>query len=125
VFSPRKGDRQKRLIEWVKPDGGALCCLRLSPEAFDDARVARFWLALPEAQLQIGDGAWFGESSAVLRLGFGCLPIDVLSDALSALSMLVEAAAPPSRRSRCRQSAADDRRAVSQENSSGTHGVRF
>jgi hypothetical protein len=81
----------------VKPDGGALCCLRLSPEVFDDARVARFWSALPEARLQIGDGAWFGESSAVLRLGFGYLPIDVLPAALAALSMVVEAAARPYR----------------------------
>jgi aspartate/methionine/tyrosine aminotransferase len=90
-------DRQKNLIEWVKPDGGALCCLRLNPDAFDKARVERFWSALPEAELQIGDGAWFGESSAVLRLGFGYLPIDVLPAALVALYEAVEAAARPCR----------------------------
>ena len=33
--------------------------------------------ALALSELQIGDGAWFGESSAVLRLGFGSLPINV------------------------------------------------
>jgi DNA-binding transcriptional MocR family regulator len=64
---------QKGLVDWVKPDGGALCCLRLNPDAFDAAGVARFWSALPELELQIGDGAWFGECSAVLRLGFGYL----------------------------------------------------
>ena len=85
-------DSQKGLIEWVKPDGGALCCLRLNPDVFDKARVARFWSALPEAELQIGDGAWFGESSAVLRIGFGYLPIDVLPAALAALSKAIEAA---------------------------------
>lgn len=84
-------------VEWVKPDGGALCCLRLNPEAFDEAGIGRFWAALPEAELQIGDGAWFGESSAVLRLGFGYLPIDVLPAALDALSEAMEAARRPCR----------------------------
>jgi aspartate/methionine/tyrosine aminotransferase len=88
-------DRQKGLIEWVRPDGGALCCLRLNPDVFDKARIGRFWSALPEAELQIGDGAWFGESSPVLRLGFGYLPIDVLPAALAALSHALEAAARP------------------------------
>jgi aspartate/methionine/tyrosine aminotransferase len=90
-------ERQNGLIEWVKPDGGALCCLRLNPNVFDEARVEAFWSALPQAGLQIGDGAWFGESSAVLRLGFGYLPIDVLPAALAALSKAVEAAARPYR----------------------------
>ncbi len=85
--------RQNGLIEWVKPDGGALCCLRLNPAVFDEARVAHFWSALPRAELQIGDGAWFGESSTILRLGFGYLPIDLLPAALAALSTAVEGAA--------------------------------
>jgi aspartate/methionine/tyrosine aminotransferase len=88
-------DNQKGSVDWVKPDGGALCCLRLNPEAFDVAAVGRFWSALPKSELQIGDGAWFGESSAVLRLGFGYLPINVLLAALDALSEAVKAAARP------------------------------
>lgn len=87
--------RQQGLVDWVKPDGGALCCLRSSPKAFDGAGVDRFWAALPKAELQIGDGAWFGESSSVLRLGFGYLPIEILPAALGALSRAVEAAARP------------------------------
>ena len=87
--------RQKGLVDWVKPDGGALCCLRLSPKAFDSAGVDRFWAALPKAELQIGDGAWFGESSSILRLGFGYLPIEILPAALDALSQAVEIAARP------------------------------
>lgn len=90
-------NQQSGLIDWVKPDGGALCCLRLSPAAFDAAGIGRFWQALPTAELQIGDGAWFGESSAVLRLGFGYLPIDVLPAALAALAGAVRAAAGPRR----------------------------
>jgi aspartate/methionine/tyrosine aminotransferase len=88
---------RKGSVDWVKPDGGALCCLRLNPDAFDAAGVGRFWSALPDSELQIGDGAWFGESSAVLRLGFGYLPINVLPAALDALSQAVEAAARPRR----------------------------
>ena len=77
----------------MKPDAGALCCLRLNPDVFDAAAVDRFWSALPEADLQIGDGAWFGETSAILRLGFGYLPITILPAALDALSQAMEAAA--------------------------------
>lgn len=88
-------DSQKGFVDWVKPDGGALCCLRLNPNAFDAARINRFWSALPQSELQIGDGAWFGESSAILRLGFGYLPIEVLPAALEALSKAIETAARP------------------------------
>jgi aspartate/methionine/tyrosine aminotransferase len=79
-------ESQEGLVEWVKPEGGALCCLRLKPDVFDAAGVERFWAALPGVELQIGDGAWFGESSRCLRLGFGYLPLDVLPTALDALS---------------------------------------
>ncbi len=79
-------ESQRDFIDWVKPDGGALCCLRLKPAVFDKAGVERFWSALPGVELQIGDGTWFGESSACLRLGFGYLPIEALPAALDALS---------------------------------------
>jgi aspartate/methionine/tyrosine aminotransferase len=88
-------DNQKGLVDWVKPESGALCCLRLNPDVFDASGVGRFWSALPKAELQIGDGAWFGESSAVLRLGFGYLPIHILPAALDALSRTIEAAVRP------------------------------
>lgn len=88
---------QRGAIDWVKPDGGALCCLRLSPGVFDASAVGRFWSALSERNLQIGDGAWFGESSAILRLGFGYLPPHVLPTALTALSEAVEEATRPGR----------------------------
>jgi aspartate/methionine/tyrosine aminotransferase len=90
-------DRQNGSVDWVKPDAGALCCVRLNPDAFDEAGVRRFWSALPNSELQIGDGVWFGESSAVLRLGFRYLPIDVLSLALDALSAAIRTAATPLR----------------------------
>ena len=88
-------DRRKGFVDWVRPDAGALCCLRLNPGAFDAGGVGRFWSALATSELQIGDGAWFGESSSVLRLGFGYLPIDILPAALDALSQAIDAAARP------------------------------
>lgn len=77
---------QEGYVEWVRPEGGALCCLRLVPSRFDAPAVDRFWERLPEAGLQLGEGTWFGESRSVMRLGFGYLPIAVLPDALDALS---------------------------------------
>ena len=87
---------QKGLVDWVRPEGGALCCLRLDPAAFDAAGMARFWAALPDAGLQLADGGWFGESSRVLRLGFGYLPLAVLPDALEALAGALKSSASPS-----------------------------
>jgi hypothetical protein len=87
--------RHRAFVDWIKPEGGALCCLRLRPDVFDADAIRRVWSGLPKSDLQIGDGAWFGESSGVLRLGFGYLPIDVLPVALDALSKAIAAAAAP------------------------------
>ena len=85
-------EREHRRIEWVRPDAGALCCLRLRADAFDDEAVARFWSLLPRHDLQLACGAWFGESRRVFRLGFGYLPPQRLASALSALSSAMDAA---------------------------------
>jgi aspartate/methionine/tyrosine aminotransferase len=83
-------ERERDRIEWVRPDAGALCCLRLRRDAFDDAHVAAFWDLLPHHALQLASGAWFGESERVFRLGFGYLPLDRLGPALSALSAALD-----------------------------------
>ena len=82
-------------IEWIRPDAGALCCLRLRSDAFDDAAVSRFWSLLPRHDLQLASGDWFGESDRVFRLGFGYLPPERLGPALSALSSALDAAIAP------------------------------
>lgn len=89
-------ESESRRIEWVRPDGGALCCMRLRPDAFDEAAVARFWALLPEHDLQLASGAWFGESDRIFRLGFGYLPPGRLTPALAALSAVLDAANRPS-----------------------------
>lgn len=73
-------------VEIVRPDGGALCCLRL-PEGLDtDAFHAR----LAANGARVARGSWFGEHDRVFRLGFGHLPtadftaaLDRLADALT------------------------------------------
>ncbi|HIC7211645.1 pyridoxal phosphate-dependent aminotransferase [Burkholderia stabilis] len=85
--------RETRRIEWVRPDAGALCCVRLRTDALDDDAVARFWTVLPDHELQLAAGTWFGESDRVFRLGFGYLPPERLGPALSALSRALDAAA--------------------------------
>jgi DNA-binding transcriptional MocR family regulator len=78
-------------VDWVRPDGGALCCLRRRTEVFDDSAVDRFWAALPAHDVQLAAGDWFGASRREFRLGFGYLPPDCLPDALAALTPVMNA----------------------------------
>lgn len=78
-------------LEWVRPDGGALCCVRLRGEVFSPAAVDRFWQALEVRDLQLASGLWFGEGNLTFRLGFGYLPLDILPRALAAVSDAMDA----------------------------------
>jgi DNA-binding transcriptional MocR family regulator len=84
-------EAERQRIEWVRPNAGALCCLRLRADALDEKAVSRFWEQLPGHDLQLASGAWFGESHRVFRLGFGYLPPERLGSALSALSEVLDA----------------------------------
>ncbi len=91
--------KERARVAWVKPDAGALCCLRLHPARYDEPAVRRFWSALAAAGLQLADGAWFGETSHVFRVGFGHMPLERLPEALRALTGVldaVERTPPPS-----------------------------
>lgn len=81
---------ERERIEWVRPDAGALCCVRLRTDAFGEAAVSRFWESLPEHDLQLASGTWFGESDRVFRLGFGYLPPQKLTAALTALATVLD-----------------------------------
>ncbi|MFM0180767.1 pyridoxal phosphate-dependent aminotransferase [Paraburkholderia nemoris] len=83
-------ERERERIEWVRPDAGALCCVRLRGEVFDDAAISRFWELLPDHDLQLASGIWFGESNRAFRLGFGYLPLARLGPALTALSTVLD-----------------------------------
>ncbi len=77
-------------IEWVRPDAGALCCMRLRSDAFSESAVDRFWTSLPDHDLQLAEGDWFTTSRRTFRLGFGYLPTELLPSALVALSHVLE-----------------------------------
>jgi aspartate/methionine/tyrosine aminotransferase len=74
------------LVEWVRPDAGAICCIRLRRERFDDSAVERFYASLPPLGVRVSNGTWFGEEARVFRLGFARLELPELDGAYVALS---------------------------------------
>jgi aspartate/methionine/tyrosine aminotransferase len=84
--------RELHRVDWVRPDGGALCCMRLRGDVFSAKAIESFWKALPDLELQLAPGNWFGEGAEVFRLGFGYLPQGVLVEALCALSNAMDQA---------------------------------
>jgi len=52
-------------IEWIRPDAGAICCVRLRPEVFDDAAAVRFFDVLANQGVRVASGAWFGDEARV------------------------------------------------------------
>ncbi|SRR5579871_2403469 len=79
-------ERNRALVEWVRPDAGALCCIRLRADAFDSAAVARFYAALSRRNARVGNGDWFGDDPRVFRVGFGLLAPRELDAALDVLT---------------------------------------
>jgi len=80
-----------RRLEWVRPDAGALCCVRLRPDIFESAAVTKFYRQARINQVQIASGRWFSEDDRVFRLGFGYLPQPNFKQALAKLSQTIDA----------------------------------
>jgi aspartate/methionine/tyrosine aminotransferase len=85
--------RNESYIQWVRPDAGGLCCVRLRCAAFEDDAVERFYSALSEQDVRVAPGNWFGEQRRVFRLGFGLPTARELEEALQRLSVALERAA--------------------------------
>ena len=85
-------ERESELIEWVRPDGGALCCVRLRPDRFNEAGVEAFYRELGNHSVLVANGSWFGEDARIFRVGFGYPPPDGLAAALDAVSRALHAA---------------------------------
>ena len=81
------------LVEWTRPDAGALCCVRLKHSVYDDVAVFRFYDMLAGAGVRVANGKWFGEGARVFRLGFGFLATPDLQAALEALAVALRRAA--------------------------------
>ena len=75
-------------VEWIRPDAGALCVIRLKPHLDLD----RFRQKAAELGVRLADGDWFGDEPRVFRLGFGFPPPAELKAALDALREAVHAA---------------------------------
>jgi aspartate/methionine/tyrosine aminotransferase len=80
-------------VEWVRPDAGALCVIRLKPSMFSDGAVARFHQELASADVRVANGAWFGDETRVFRLGFGLPEPAALDASLRALTAALRQAA--------------------------------
>jgi aspartate/methionine/tyrosine aminotransferase len=76
-------------VEWIRPDAGAICCVRLKGEFFDDVAVERFYGGLESAGVRVSKGTWFGESTRVFRLGFAHLPLHELDAAYEAMTAVL------------------------------------
>jgi aspartate/methionine/tyrosine aminotransferase len=76
-------------VEWIRPDAGALCCVRLKPSVFDNGAVDRFYAGLARQGIRVANGTWFGDEARVFRLGFGLLSKADLETALARLSATV------------------------------------
>ena len=76
-------------VEWVRPDAGSLCCVRLKPSLFDNGAVDRFYAGLAREGVRVANGIWFGDEARVFRLGFGLLSKADLEAALTHLSAAV------------------------------------
>jgi hypothetical protein len=73
-------------VQWVRPDAGALCCVRLKPSVFDNGAVDRLYAGLAREGVRVANGTWFGDEARVFRLGFGLLSKADLEAALTCLS---------------------------------------
>ena len=80
----------KEFVDWVQPDAGAICCVRLKPSVFHDSAVSRFYDALASEGVRVANGTWFGDEARVFRLGFGLLPMPDLQVALHVLAKVLK-----------------------------------
>ena len=79
-------EHESAFVEWVRPAGGAMCCIRLRADVFADNVVDRFFAKLKAHDTMVAQGRWFDDADRIFRLGFGYLPLSVLDDALGAVS---------------------------------------
>lgn len=77
-------------VDWVAPHAGALCCIRLRPDKFDDNGLAEFYGLLAKLNVRVAPGIWFGTELRVFRLGFGALPVEDLRHGLMRTSRALQ-----------------------------------
>jgi aspartate/methionine/tyrosine aminotransferase len=85
-------ERHDDQVRWVRPDGGALCCVRLDPTAFGEEGTRRFYSQLAARRTLVAPGLWFGDHEQVFRLGFGYEPLDKLRTGLEIIGEVLQSA---------------------------------
>jgi len=76
-------------VQWLRPEAGAFCCVRLDPDRYGLPDVRRFHDRLAARRTAVAPGPWFGDSDHVLRLGLAYPPpaelekgLEIIADAL-------------------------------------------
>ena len=80
---------QEGRLQWLRPEAGAFCCVRLDPDRFGLPDVRRFHDQLAARRTAVAPGPWFGDSAHVLRLGLAYPPpgelekgLEIIADSL-------------------------------------------
>jgi aspartate/methionine/tyrosine aminotransferase len=77
-------------LDWLRPEAGAFCCMRLDPGTFGPGDMDRFHARLAREQTQVAAGPWFGDSPNIIRLGLGYEPLDKLERGLDVIGAAVK-----------------------------------
>lgn len=80
-------------VDVVRPDGGAVCCVRLRNHVYADTAVSAFYGHLGDEGVRVARGSWFGADDRMFRLGFGHLDPDDFTEALARLGTALAKAA--------------------------------
>jgi len=83
-------EENEKLISWIEPKAGALCCIKLKEERFTKKAIEAFYSLSKETEIQIANGEWFGSSKRYFRLGFGYMEIEKLGATLYQLSEILQ-----------------------------------
>lgn len=73
-------------LQWLRPEAGAFCCVRLNPDVFGPQDVRRFHDRLAAERTAVAPGPWFGDSAHVLRLGLAYEPAQRLAQGLDVIA---------------------------------------
>lgn len=79
------GDQGGRL-QWLRPEAGAFCCVRLDPGRFGTDDVRRIHDRLAGQRTAVAPGPWFGDSDHVMRLGLTYPPPGELEKGLGIIA---------------------------------------
>lgn len=88
-------ERNEEKVEWISPDAGAFCAVRLKKEKFTPDQVEAFYNGLSLHEARVSAGNWFKDERRVFRLGFGALPLNKLKLGLQELENLINSISKP------------------------------